>query len=53
MMLPPKSSATTCTRCPLTTQADPDLPEKKRPNHAYAHTALKPLMSIVLLGGVI
>ena len=37
----------------LTAHADADLPESKRINHAYAHTALKPLMPILLLGGVI
>ena len=37
----------------LTAQADVDLAEDTRINHAYAHTALKPLMPIVLLGGVI
>jgi hypothetical protein len=37
----------------LTAHADADLPENKRINHAYAHTALKPLMPILLLGGMI
>jgi hypothetical protein len=37
----------------LTAQADADLPEDKRINHAYAHTALKPLMPILLLGGMV
>jgi hypothetical protein len=37
----------------LTAHADADLPENRRINHAYAHTALKPLMPILLLGGVI
>jgi len=35
----------------LTAHADADLPDSKRVNHAYAHTALKPLMPILLLGG--
>lgn len=34
----------------LTAHADADLPDEKRINHAYAHTALKPLMPILLLG---
>jgi len=29
------------------------LPANKRINHAYAHTALKPLMPILLLGGMV
>ncbi len=33
-----------------TAHADADLPENKRINHAYAHTALKPLLPILLLG---
>jgi hypothetical protein len=37
----------------LTAQADADLPANERINHAYAHTALKPLMPILLLGGKI
>ena len=37
----------------ITAHADADLPENKRINHAYAHTALKPLMPILLLGGKI
>ncbi|GGE73510.1 transposase [Massilia psychrophila] len=37
----------------LTAHADADLPDSKRVNHAYAHTALKPLMPILLLGGII
>jgi hypothetical protein len=37
----------------ITAHADADLPESKRINHAYAHTALKPLMPILLLGGKI
>jgi hypothetical protein len=37
----------------LTAHADADLPANRRINHAYAHTALKPLMPILLLGGVI
>lgn len=37
----------------LTAHADADLPASTRINHAYAHTALKPLMPILLLGGVI
>lgn len=35
----------------LTARADADLPANKRINHAYAHTALKPLMPILLLDG--
>jgi hypothetical protein len=35
----------------LTAHADADLPDNRRVNHAYAHTALKPLMPILLLGG--
>ena len=34
----------------LTARADADLPDSERVNHAYAHTALKPLMPILLLG---
>lgn len=34
----------------LTAHADADLPDSERINHAYAHTALKPLMPILLLG---
>jgi hypothetical protein len=34
----------------LTAHADADLPDSKRVNHAYAHTVLKPLMPILLLG---
>jgi hypothetical protein len=34
----------------LTAHADADLPDSKRINHAYAHTALKPLMPVLLLG---
>lgn len=34
----------------LTAHDDADLPDNKRINHAYAHTALKPLMPILLLG---
>ncbi|MGK5078902.1 IS4 family transposase [Janthinobacterium sp. HLX7-2] len=34
----------------LTAHADADLPDSQRVNHAYAHTALKPLMPILLLG---
>jgi len=37
----------------LTAHTGADLPANKRINHAYAHTALKPLMPILLLGGVI
>ena len=37
----------------ITAHADADLPENKRINHAYAHSALKPLMPILLLGGKI
>ena len=37
----------------MTAHADADLPENRRINHAYAHTALKPLMPILLLGGKI
>ena len=37
----------------LTARADAHLPANERINHAYAHTALKPLMPILLLGGVI
>jgi hypothetical protein len=37
----------------LTAHDDADLPANRRINHAYAHTALKPLMPILLLGGVI
>ncbi len=34
----------------LTAHADADLPDNRRVNHAYAHTALKPLLPILLLG---
>jgi hypothetical protein len=37
----------------LTAHADADLPEDRRINHAYAHTALKPLLPILLLGAKI
>jgi hypothetical protein len=37
----------------LTAHAEADLPDEKRINHAYAHTALKPLMPILLLGAKI
>jgi hypothetical protein len=37
----------------LTAHTDADLPANRRINHAYAHTALKPLMPILLLGRVI
>lgn len=37
----------------LTAHADADLPDSQRINHAYAHTALKPLLPILLLGGKI
>lgn len=37
----------------LTAHADADLPESKRLNHAYAHTALKPLLPTLLLGAKI
>ena len=37
----------------LTAHADADLPDNKRVNHAYAHTALKPLLPILLLGAKI
>jgi hypothetical protein len=37
----------------LTAHADADLPASERINHAYAHTALKPLLPILLLGGKI
>lgn len=34
----------------MTAHADGDLPDSERINHAYAHTALKPLMPILLIG---
>ena len=34
----------------LTAHADSDLPANQRINHAYAHTALKPLLPILLVG---
>jgi Transposase DDE domain len=34
----------------LTAHADADLQDNQRVNHAYAHTALKPLLPILLLG---
>ncbi len=34
-----------------TAHADAALPDSERINHAYAHTALKPLLPILLLGG--
>lgn len=34
----------------ITAHADADLPDSERINHAYAHTALKPLLPILLLG---
>lgn len=34
----------------LTAHTDADLPDNQRVNHAYAHTALKPLMPVLLLG---
>lgn len=34
----------------ITAHADADLPESKRTNHAYAHTALKPWLPTLLLG---
>lgn len=34
----------------LTARADADLPDSRRINHAYAHTALKPLIPVLLLG---
>ncbi|GGE82746.1 transposase [Massilia psychrophila] len=37
----------------LTAKADADLSSNKRINHACAHTALKPPMPVLLLGGVI
>ena len=37
----------------LTADAETNLPDSKRVNHAYAHTALKPLMPILLLSGII
>ena len=37
----------------LTAHADANLPASERINHAYAHTALKPLLPILLLGGKI
>ena len=37
----------------LTAHTDAHLPDDERVNHAYAHTALKPLMPILLLGGLI
>ena len=37
----------------LTAHADADLPASERVNHAYAHTALKPLLPILLLGAKI
>jgi hypothetical protein len=35
----------------LTAHADADLADSQRVNHAYAHTALKPLLPVLLLGG--
>ena len=37
----------------IAAHADGDVPDDRRINHAYAHTALKPLMPILLLGGKI
>jgi len=37
----------------LTAHSDADLSDSSRINHAYAHTALKPLMPILLVGGKI
>ena len=37
----------------LTAHADANLPASELINHAYAHTALKPLLPILLLGGKI
>ena len=37
----------------LTAHADADLPANRRINHAYAHTALKPLMPILLRAGMV
>jgi hypothetical protein len=37
----------------LTAHADAGLPDSERVNHAYAHTAFKPLLPILLLGGKI
>jgi hypothetical protein len=37
----------------LTAHADTDFSASRRINHAYAHTALKPLMPILLVGGMI
>ena len=37
----------------LSAHADANLPDSKRINHAYSHTALKPLMPVLLLGGKI
>lgn len=37
----------------LVSHTDADLPDSERINHAYAHTALKPLIPILLLGGKI
>jgi hypothetical protein len=34
----------------MTAHAEADLPDSERINHAYAHTALKPLLPILLLG---
>ena len=34
----------------ITAHADADLPDNERMNHAHAHTALKPLLPILLLG---
>ena len=36
-----------------TAHADANLPQSKRINHAYAHTALKPLLPTLLLGATI
>ncbi|MDQ2822850.1 MAG: hypothetical protein M3Y65_21145 [Pseudomonadota bacterium] len=37
----------------ITAHADTDLPDKKRIEHAYAHTTLKPLLPTLLLGAKI
>lgn len=35
----------------LTAHADAGLPDSERINHAYAYTAIKPLLPILMLGG--
>ena len=37
----------------ITAHADAEVSESERINHAYAHTALKPLLPILLLGGMV